>query len=264
MVHIAPSWCTSSPYTVVVVYNVPWVHPDRQTDRYYQVHYLLASRSHEWIIILYFRNERHSTETDHELYNTESIVLPTKPESERQRELPCPPINPPETVTPTKPETEPQLELPAPPISSPEPVTRQSVAPSVTHEDMYMYINEGAVQEQVPSAGNVGCKDSYTGLRSGYIEPAARQSVTASQYILSSVGSDAEYGYIDEEGKKPQVPTGGDIVGITDKLPPGGNDGSTQKQQTSGGNDRNNETGKEGNDVMYLNEGQTEGGYING
>ncbi len=33
MVHIAPSWCTSSPYTVVVVYNVPWVHPDRQTDR---------------------------------------------------------------------------------------------------------------------------------------------------------------------------------------------------------------------------------------
>ncbi len=30
---IAPSWCTSSPYTVVVVYNVPWVHPDRQTNR---------------------------------------------------------------------------------------------------------------------------------------------------------------------------------------------------------------------------------------
>ncbi len=27
VVHIAPSWCTSSPYTVVVVYNVPWVHP---------------------------------------------------------------------------------------------------------------------------------------------------------------------------------------------------------------------------------------------
>ncbi len=23
LVHIAPSWCTSSPYTVVVVYNVP-------------------------------------------------------------------------------------------------------------------------------------------------------------------------------------------------------------------------------------------------
>ncbi len=23
MVHIAPSWCTSTPYTVVVVYNVP-------------------------------------------------------------------------------------------------------------------------------------------------------------------------------------------------------------------------------------------------
>ncbi len=23
VVHIAPSWCTSTPYTVVVVYNVP-------------------------------------------------------------------------------------------------------------------------------------------------------------------------------------------------------------------------------------------------
>ncbi len=33
IVHIAPSWCTSTPYTVVVVYNVPWVNPDRQTDR---------------------------------------------------------------------------------------------------------------------------------------------------------------------------------------------------------------------------------------
>ncbi len=33
LVHIAPSWCTSTPYTVVVVYNVPWVHPDRHTDR---------------------------------------------------------------------------------------------------------------------------------------------------------------------------------------------------------------------------------------
>ncbi len=32
VVHIAPSWCTSTPYTVVVVYNVPWVHPDRQTE----------------------------------------------------------------------------------------------------------------------------------------------------------------------------------------------------------------------------------------
>ena len=32
VVHIAPSWCTSTPYTVVVVYNVPWVHPHRQTD----------------------------------------------------------------------------------------------------------------------------------------------------------------------------------------------------------------------------------------
>ncbi len=32
VVHIAPSWCTSTPFTVVVVYNVPWVHPDRQTD----------------------------------------------------------------------------------------------------------------------------------------------------------------------------------------------------------------------------------------
>ncbi len=27
VVHIAPSWCTSTPYTVVVVYNVPWVNP---------------------------------------------------------------------------------------------------------------------------------------------------------------------------------------------------------------------------------------------
>ncbi len=34
MVHIAPSWCTSTPYTVVVVYNVAWVNPDRQTDRH--------------------------------------------------------------------------------------------------------------------------------------------------------------------------------------------------------------------------------------
>ncbi len=40
VVHIAPSWCTSSPNTGVVVYNVPWVHPDRQTDGCYQVHYL--------------------------------------------------------------------------------------------------------------------------------------------------------------------------------------------------------------------------------
>ncbi len=28
----APSWCTSTPYTVVVVYNVAWVNPDRQTE----------------------------------------------------------------------------------------------------------------------------------------------------------------------------------------------------------------------------------------
>ncbi len=33
VVHIAPSWCTSTPYTVVVVYNVAWVNSDRQTDR---------------------------------------------------------------------------------------------------------------------------------------------------------------------------------------------------------------------------------------
>ncbi len=31
MVHIAPSWCTRSPNTGVVVYNVPWVHPDTHT-----------------------------------------------------------------------------------------------------------------------------------------------------------------------------------------------------------------------------------------
>ncbi len=34
VVHIATSWCTSTPYTVVVVYNVPWVHPCRQTCRH--------------------------------------------------------------------------------------------------------------------------------------------------------------------------------------------------------------------------------------
>ncbi len=32
VVHIAPSWCTSTPFTVVVVYNVPWVHPEGRTD----------------------------------------------------------------------------------------------------------------------------------------------------------------------------------------------------------------------------------------
>ncbi len=32
VVHIAPCWCTSTPYTVVVVYNVAWVNPDRHTD----------------------------------------------------------------------------------------------------------------------------------------------------------------------------------------------------------------------------------------
>ncbi len=31
VVHIAPSWCTSTPYTVVVVYNVPWVNPHTHT-----------------------------------------------------------------------------------------------------------------------------------------------------------------------------------------------------------------------------------------
>ncbi len=31
--YIAPSWCTSTPYTVVVVYNVPWVNPHKPTDR---------------------------------------------------------------------------------------------------------------------------------------------------------------------------------------------------------------------------------------
>ncbi len=31
VVHIAPFWCTSTPYTVVVVYNVPWVNPHRHT-----------------------------------------------------------------------------------------------------------------------------------------------------------------------------------------------------------------------------------------
>ncbi len=30
LVHIAPSWCTSTPYTVVVVYNVPWVNPHKK------------------------------------------------------------------------------------------------------------------------------------------------------------------------------------------------------------------------------------------
>ncbi len=34
MVYIAPSWCTSTPYTVVVVYNVPWVNPHRHTHRH--------------------------------------------------------------------------------------------------------------------------------------------------------------------------------------------------------------------------------------
>ncbi len=33
VVHIAAWWCTTTPYTIVVVHNVPWVNPDRQTDR---------------------------------------------------------------------------------------------------------------------------------------------------------------------------------------------------------------------------------------
>ena len=31
MVHIAPSWCTSTPYTIVVVHNVAWVNPHTHT-----------------------------------------------------------------------------------------------------------------------------------------------------------------------------------------------------------------------------------------
>ncbi len=31
VVHIAPWWCTSTPYTIVVVHNAAWVNPDRQT-----------------------------------------------------------------------------------------------------------------------------------------------------------------------------------------------------------------------------------------
>ena len=36
MVHFAPSWCTSTPYTVAVVYNVPWVNPHTHTYRLFQ------------------------------------------------------------------------------------------------------------------------------------------------------------------------------------------------------------------------------------
>ncbi len=39
MVHIAPSWCTSTPYTVVVVYSVPWVNPHRDTHRHTNKHF---------------------------------------------------------------------------------------------------------------------------------------------------------------------------------------------------------------------------------
>ncbi len=33
VVHIVPCWCTSTPYTIVVVHNVAWVNPHRQTHR---------------------------------------------------------------------------------------------------------------------------------------------------------------------------------------------------------------------------------------
>ncbi len=33
VVHIAHWWCTSTPYTIVVVHNVAWVNTNRQTDR---------------------------------------------------------------------------------------------------------------------------------------------------------------------------------------------------------------------------------------
>ncbi len=155
-----------------------------------------------------------------------------------------------------------QGELPPPPISNDNPgsESRQSVMPSVTREDIYTYINYGVGHEQVPSSDNMGNNDSYTGLRSGYIEPAARQSVAPSENMLPSGKSDVGYGYINEKGKQQQVYTGGDIVGIQGNLPPGGND---WRQETSAGEVRNNETGKEGNNAMYVNEGQTQGGYIN-
>ncbi len=45
VVHIAPSWCTSTPYTVVVVYNVPWVHPHTHTHIHWQIRILYLPRA---------------------------------------------------------------------------------------------------------------------------------------------------------------------------------------------------------------------------
>ncbi len=50
MVHIAPCWCTSTPYTIVVVHNVAWVNTDKRADRQrtdgcYQVHYYISLAS---------------------------------------------------------------------------------------------------------------------------------------------------------------------------------------------------------------------------
>ncbi len=43
VVHISHSWCTSTPYTIVVVHNVAWVNTDRQTDKTKPIIILLSS-----------------------------------------------------------------------------------------------------------------------------------------------------------------------------------------------------------------------------
>ncbi len=52
MVYIAPSWCTSTPYTVVVVYNVPWVNPHTHTHTHTQMMSKLFHPSETWGVMI--------------------------------------------------------------------------------------------------------------------------------------------------------------------------------------------------------------------